>query len=155
MHVSAAQVKKNRKGIAKLWEIIHPVWVDLDDFIWIPRERNDRTTCTHEETVRKVSGKQGPKNECGATGCFAGWNWTYPPYQRWCRKHLMRVASTQNLSIYLGLHDHEHSFFSTSDNISGLSEYEEVQQRIKDLLVYPIYGDDQEPYYNESLNIIP
>lgn len=151
LNVSAAQVRKNRRGIAEMWERIPAKWIELDTFLASdehnPKDLDDGEY-SRTDLVKMCDGKDGPHNECGAVGCFAGWNWTYHPYQTWCRRHKLTIASTTNLSIYLGLQVSDHGLFDGRHNRHlKQSEQDEVKDRVKELLRMSIFEDVQ---YSDS-----
>ena len=140
--VSEAQVRKNRLGIQTMWKKIPKAWVDLgvylevlydDGLVEAPEIRKKKETAL----VLACDGKDGPHNPCGAVGCFAGWNWTYHPYQQWCTRQKLVINSVVNLSIWLGLDWVNHDFFDMA-HMEDLSPRAEVNHRIKLLLRMPI-----------------
>jgi len=132
MLVSEKQVLKNRQGIKDLWKRIPAKWVNLDTFFRVEGE-SDKS-----KIARMCDGKDGPHNECGAVACFAGWSWTYHPYQQWCNRNQYQIASTKNLSIYLGLDNDDHMLFTGRQNEGWQTRKQEVKQRIKTLMSMPI-----------------
>jgi hypothetical protein len=139
LRVGKAQVTKNRKGIAELWSRINPQWVDLNDYLC-----NDKDSRRH--LLKVCDGKDGPNNPCGAVGCFAGWNWTYHPYQNWCRKHKIQIDSVSNLNIYLGVKHDSHGLWHSRHMDLDMSHMEEVRLRLVNLLKMDIYDEAQEAW---------
>ena len=135
LKVGKAQVTKNRKGIAALWQKIPDSWVNLNDYM-----TNDEYN--REHVLKVCDGKDGPKNPCGAVGCFAGWNWMYHPNQNWCRKHKIQIDSIMNLNIYLGVQHDGHGLWY-SRQVGHITHRQEVDERIATLLRMDIYDEPQ------------
>jgi hypothetical protein len=135
LKVNTAQVTKNRNGIVAMWENIPEEWVDLNTYL-----RDGHYPMRHLLTI--CDGKDGPNNPCGAVGCFAGWNWTYHPYQNWCRKHKIEIDFIVNLDIYLGLQIGRHTLWMSRENRES-PQREEVNNRLARLLIMDIYDHPQ------------
>jgi len=146
--ISAKQVQKNREGIKEMWKRIPKKWIDLGTFL-------EAKGLEHEnEVALKCGGKGGPHNECEAVACFCGWNWTYYPYQQWCKRHMLDIASPTNLSIFLGLEVNNHRLFATRQNY-GISVKQEVRQRIAVLMRHDIVDHEQDCIRIDETYMVP
>lgn len=144
--VADAQVVKNRKGFKAMWRKIPASWIYLDSYL-SSREIDPRATngrYSREVLAQKCDGVGGPHNPCGAVGCFAGWGWTYHPYQLWCKRHRVKVTSSRNLGVWLGIGTERHELFSARQDAGTKTERQEVLDRIKILMKMPIYEYEQE-----------
>jgi len=130
--ITEKQVLKNRAGITKMWKKIPKSWIDLDTYLCA-------MGIGSEEVLRICDGPKGPKNECGAVGCFVGWNCTYHPYQRWCKTRGLKIRSESNMSIFLGLKMGHDLFLPRTD--TNIAQEQEVTQRITQMNRMSIYVD--------------
>tara|TARA_R110000772_G_scaffold267971_3_gene393562 strand:+ start:6778 stop:7227 length:450 start_codon:yes stop_codon:yes gene_type:complete len=137
--VKPAQAKKNREGIQELWKRIPTKWIDLDTYLGVHGDRS----ISRDKLVVECDGKDGPHNTCGAVGCFAGWNWTYHPYQQWCKRNKVEITSVYTLDIYLGLHQHCHRLWASRQD-HEITVRAEVKQRISKLMILPYVTWKQE-----------
>ena len=133
MNVSAAQVQKNRQGIKAMWKKIPDKWLNLGAYFVVGGSEAPR-----HRLLKECDGKGGPHNTCGAVGCFAGWNWTYHPYQAWCKRNKLTIGCTENLDVYLGLRQGGHSLWRGRLDYQ-ITQREEVGQRLKELSKAKVY----------------
>jgi hypothetical protein len=149
LKVSAMQVQKNREGIRDMWKKIPGKWIELDTFLYSHQYDPDGTQRTRHELAKICDGKGGPHNTCEAVGCFAGWNWTYHPYQNWCKRHDLLLGSTANLAVFLGLEHQNHPLFDGRHHYD-MSQNKDVTSRIKDMMDMPVYPEAQPVYTLEG-----
>ena len=146
MKLTEKQVRKNRAGIKAMWKRIPSKWIYLDAFLFSQQInlRSQTRQYSREELAKKCDGPDGPKNPCGAVGCFAGWGWTYHPYQTWCSRNKLAVSSTTNLGVWLGLHNGKHELFTSRLNAGSQTQRQEVQGRIKSMMFMDVHWLYQE-----------
>ena len=134
MSITIEQVLANRLAIKRMWQNIPPSWVDLN--VYLRSYRGDEARLTSTELSTQLSGTRVPTNDCGAVGCFLGWNRAYKGYQTWCEEQNRSKRNKDSMDAFLGL-ARGHGLYGAR-KFNCITQYEEVQQRIKTMMDAPV-----------------
>lgn len=135
--VPVAQAHTHRMMAIAHWQQVRREWVNLDLLL------SHEPMVSLESTARRCA-QTYPRltNPCGIVGCLAGWLWTCRPYQLWCDKHELNLASTVNLAAWLGVlssPDTARGFWGGRKFASTLSPHAEATGRLRDLVSCSVY----------------